>query len=306
MTQGTSRPAGAGKKDGYIQVYISGGVTPYTVRWYDQSNKSVTPENLVEVSPNLYMPKAYGVLTAHAEGGIPNTSGPPYIYRWLKNDVLVSITEDTFLITGAGKYQVVAIDANGVEALSEIYELGQPDSLSLSFSASDLRCSHDTNGWAELIPPTCYNGSDGKIQLQLSGGQAPYYHYWENDDRALTRTGLPAGDYTFTVTDINGCGYELKHYRLEHPDSIIVDLGEDRLLCKDQSHVLTARISEPFRSYTWYNPSGKVIATGETVALFDPGIYRAEVITAKGCRGEGTVAIRRDGREIASDFVAAT
>ena len=307
-----------------------------------------------------------GILSVYATGGVPNTSGAPYIFRWYRDDVLEGVREDTLLITGAGKYQVVVVDANGIEAASDYYELRQPDSLSLKLTAADLKCSQDSDAWAEvqasggtapyiydwstgsneprieqisrgmyfvhvvdslgceatgnvrvvqpdsiridaeLIPPTCYNGGDGQIRIELSGGQAPYTYSWENNSGSLVRMGLRTGDYTFSIVDANGCGNEVKTYTLTQPDSIIVDLGADRLLCGDQSHVLTAQISEPYRSYTWYNSSGKVISNEETATLYDAGVYNARVVTAKGCHGEGRVSISREGKTIAADFAVAT
>jgi len=307
-----------------------------------------------------------GILSVYATGGVPNASGAPYIFRWYRDDVLAGIKDDTLFVTGAGKYHVVVIDANGIEATSDYYDLGQPDSLSLKFTAADLKCSQDSDGWAEvqasggtapytydwstgsndtrierisrgvyfvhvvdsygcevtgnvrivqpdsiridaeIIPPTCYNGSDGQIRLELSGGQAPYTYSWENNSGSLARVGLRTGDYTFSIVDANGCGNEIKTYTLVEPDSIIIDLGADRLLCGDQSHVLTAQISEPYRSYTWYNGSGKVISNEETATLHDAGTYNVRVVTAKGCHGEGSVSIRRDGKTIVADFAVAT
>ncbi|MDR1371097.1 MAG: T9SS type A sorting domain-containing protein [Dysgonamonadaceae bacterium] len=307
-----------------------------------------------------------GVLSVSAQGGVPNTSGVPYIFRWYRDDMLVGIKDDVLLVTGAGKYRVVVIDANGVEATSEYYELGEPDPLKLTFTAADLKCSQDANAWAEvsvsggiapytydwstgsqetrinqisrgvyfvhvkdfkacevtgnvrvvqpdsirvtaeLIPPACYNSSDGQIRLELSGGQAPYTYSWENNSGSLVRTGLRAGSYTFSIVDANGCGNEIETYELSQPDSVMVDLGEDRLLCGNQSHELTARSSEPYSSCVWYNNSGKVISNEETTTLYDAGIYRARVVTAKGCRGEGTITIRREGTTIAADFAVAT
>lgn len=49
-----------------------------------------------------------------------------------------------------------------------------------------------------------YGGSDGMVDLLINGGGAPYAFRWSNGDRTEDVTGLTAGDYTVTVTDVIG------------------------------------------------------------------------------------------------------
>jgi hypothetical protein len=45
----------------------------------------------------------------------------------------------------------------------------------------------------------------GSIDVSVSGGQAPYYFLWNTGLTSASISGLVAGTYTVTVTDINGC-----------------------------------------------------------------------------------------------------
>ncbi|MGB3468246.1 MAG: T9SS type A sorting domain-containing protein, partial [Cyclobacteriaceae bacterium] len=52
---------------------------------------------------------------------------------------------------------------------------------------------------------SCFGGTDGAIALSVTGGDGTYSYLWDNDETTTVQTNLPAGDYSVTVTDGNGC-----------------------------------------------------------------------------------------------------
>ncbi|MCE7924602.1 MAG: hypothetical protein DYG98_16260 [Haliscomenobacteraceae bacterium CHB4] len=51
----------------------------------------------------------------------------------------------------------------------------------------------------------CFGGTDGAINLSISGGTPQYAYLWSNGAVSQDINGLPAGIYIATVTDANAC-----------------------------------------------------------------------------------------------------
>jgi hypothetical protein len=56
-----------------------------------------------------------------------------------------------------------------------------------------------------VTAPSCINGMDGKIVLQIDGAKKPYTVHWSDEGTGETRTALAAGTYIATVRDAAGC-----------------------------------------------------------------------------------------------------
>ncbi|MBT8196704.1 MAG: gliding motility-associated C-terminal domain-containing protein, partial [Bacteroidia bacterium] len=122
----------------------------------------------------------------------------PYLYQWS-----TSATDTTDSISGlyTGTYTVTITDANNcIFVISD--SVAQP-----------LAALADT---AVLTNILCFGDSTGAIDLTISGGTVPYMYVWSTGDTTEDISGLPAGSYTVTVTDINGCGL-IATYNLGEP-----------------------------------------------------------------------------------------
>lgn len=105
-------------------------------------------------------------------------------YNWSNGDT--SATADTLC---AGTYIVTVTDTNGCSSVDTI-TITEPSSMLLDFLVTDITCAG--------------NGCDGEIQVNVNGGVAPYTYAWSNGDTTALISGLCAGTYTVTVTDVNG------------------------------------------------------------------------------------------------------
>ncbi len=58
---------------------------------------------------------------------------------------------------------------------------------------------------ANITNPTTCSSTDGAVTITPVGGTSTYTILWTDGSTSFTRTGLASANYTFTVTDFNGC-----------------------------------------------------------------------------------------------------
>src|SRR5690606_28432299 len=110
----------------------------------------------------------------------------PYTYLWDNS----AITQDLSNLV-AGTYNATITDANNC-TLEISVEITEPLS--------------NFNMTAIPTDVSCHGDSDGAIDLTVSGGTPDYSYAWSyNGITTQDLTNVPAGTYTVTVTDENGC-----------------------------------------------------------------------------------------------------
>ena len=202
-----------GNTDGEVTAVTAGGVAPFTYLWDDaMAQTTMTATNLAPGTYTVTVTDVLGdnvtssvtisepmVLTASVMGtdisclgandgsvDLTVTGGTgPYTYAWSNG----ATTEDISGL-GIGTFDVMVTDANGCTAQSSSVTIAQPTGISSSTTSTDIACNGD---------------STGTIQVNVSGGTMPYTYAWNNGATTANISGLPAGTYTLTITDANGC-----------------------------------------------------------------------------------------------------
>ncbi len=109
----------------------------------------------------------------------------PYTYTW--SDMT---TNQDLNNVPAGTYTVTVMDSNECTATAS-FTVGEPDAI-------------DLNATTPII--TCGGTATGSIILNPTGGTPPYtFTIGDLTTTELVITDLPAGSYTITATDANGC-----------------------------------------------------------------------------------------------------
>ena len=150
-------------------------------------------------------------------GGVPFTTGDPFIISWLKDGVDYSNDEDIENLE-PGTYTLLITDSEGCE-FTDTYIITQPEELLLG----SLDVFEDI---------TCFGFDDGQIAVTIIGGTLDYIYEWEKDGDGLVYsndedlTNLPPGVYVLTVTDENGCVLVLDPLEIIEPALLTITLIE--------------------------------------------------------------------------------
>ncbi|MDQ3111890.1 MAG: PKD domain-containing protein [Bacteroidota bacterium] len=209
--------ATCGNANGSATVTIGGGTPVYGVSWNTvpvqttttatgllagSYTVTVTDANSCSVTATVTVTNAgspTAVITASTNvscfggnnGAATVTAGsgsPPYSYSW--NTVPVQTTATATGLT-VGSYIVTVTDANGCTSTDSVI-ITEPPTLTISGNSTDVDCFGNATGTATVI----------------AGGGTPGYMYsWNSTpvQNTANATALPAGSYTCTVTDLNGC-----------------------------------------------------------------------------------------------------
>jgi gliding motility-associated-like protein len=143
-----------------------------------------------------------GELSSTPGGGVTTL---PYNFAW-NTDPVTTVVSTQQNPTGlpTGSYTVTITDANGCFATTLPVTITEPTVV----TAASLVTS-DYTGFGV----SCFGASDGSTGSTPGGGVTtlPYNFEWNTDpvtavvSTTQNPTGLPAGDYTVTITDANGC-----------------------------------------------------------------------------------------------------
>ena len=213
-----STPTCVGEANGSIQIQPRGGSSNYTYQWahdasldtnsatglpagiymvtvYDASGcdfiqmevRLEDPEPLqilgdVELKEVSCFEGSDGQIRLNIAGGSPPYTVSGFDTQW----------EAPYLTVfgfAAGKYQLRIQDSKGCVIPLEV----------------DMIESMEVVVVPVEIQPGCEGSLNGQLQLEISGGKAPYEVIWDNGLEGSFITELAPGDYSFTVTDALGC-----------------------------------------------------------------------------------------------------
>ena len=177
---------------------------------------------------------------------------------------------------GAGIYTAIVTDGNGCTANTQVI-ISEPSALSLTLSAQALDCNNPTGSVASII----------------SGGTPNYSFAWSPQGSGQNPSGLPAGTYTATVTDANGCVITQTTTISSSIASPNVSAGNsDTLGCGPNASLsLSGSSSTAGVAYSWSGPNG-FSSTQANPSVSNPGMYILTVTDpSNGCTSTDTVVI---------------
>jgi uncharacterized membrane protein len=130
---------------------------------------------------------------------------------------------------------------------------------------------------------TCYNGTNGSINLAVTGGTSTYSYLWNDGATSANRTSLASGLYSVTITDSKGCTYALS-VQINQPSPINVVYNKSDASCFGSNTGIIQLIvtgGTPGYSYSW-KKNGLSISAPDLNAL-SAGTYEVTVTDANAC-----------------------
>ncbi|MCB9230618.1 MAG: gliding motility-associated C-terminal domain-containing protein [Bacteroidia bacterium] len=291
-----------GSADGEAFASASGGTLPYTFTWNTSPVQNGPVANglsaggyqVLVVDSNgcsdsvtvlINEPTALGLTTDSLPSTCGNSDGQawvtasggtgPYAYLW--NTTPTQSTDTAFALL-AGSYQVLVTDANGCQdsAQVNVIDLGSP--------TVQIDSSADVS---------CFGGNDGMAWGSATGGSLPYVFSWNTTpvQNTATATGLPAGNYTLTVTDSNGC-QSSANVTINQPTLLVVQVDSSLdVTCNGFANGSAAASASGGTSpytFSWNTTPAQNTAMASGLA---GGTYQVMVTDSNGCADSATVTI---------------
>ena len=204
-----------GASDGFIDITISGGTSPYTLMW----SNGATTEDLMNIPAGNY---SLTVLDADSCSQVESffLTQPFYISSTVFDSQCGNFCGGEIFVSvqgGMSPYSFAWSNGASSDSISGLcqgnYELTLSDN---STPPNDTVFAFAVDGPPALVltaQQSDYGGSgvsaigasDGWIDITVSGGNSPYTFSWSNGETSEDLINIPAGNYAVTVLDADSC-----------------------------------------------------------------------------------------------------
>lgn len=288
-----SEPSCFGFCDGSAEANASGGTTPYGFNWSTGQflpeltgacagnySLELTDNNGCTVSSSVFLADppefiAQGTplkpVTCFGDNNgsaVVNTNGMPINYFWDNGE----IAQEAVLLT-AGVHEVVVQNVDGCFDTTEVIIEGPASPLSVAIE--------------EISPISCWDDTDGSLEVEATGGAGGYEILWSNGVNQLEIEDLSPGQYEVVITDAYGCE-ESASYILEAPLPIEAEIDITDATCagnKLDGIVEVTGVSGGEAPFT-YRMLSPVFGDTAVFSGLKPGDYTLYVRDARGCIAE--------------------
>jgi len=291
-----------GGSNGTASVAASGGTPAYTYSWSPSGGTAATATGLaagtytctitdanacqITRSVTVGQPSAITASVSKTDvscnGGTNGTAtvsgvtggAAPYSYSWSPSGGTAAIATGL----AAGSYTVTITDNNTCQTTRNV-TITQPAPITASIGKTDVSCNGGSNGTATVSGVT--------------GGSGSYSYSWSpSGGTAATATGLAAGTYTCTITDLVSTCQITRSVTVNQPTALSGTASKTDVSCNGGSNG-TASVNvtggaAPY-SYSWA-PSGGTAAIATGLAA---GTYTVTITDNNSCQISRTVTVNQ-------------
>jgi gliding motility-associated-like protein len=276
-------------ESGSANLVVTGGTSPYSVVWQDNSNGlennnvpvnsdfgyTVTDANgctktgvvrvgepsVLSIELTASSVSCYGLANGSVSISAIGGGVPPYSYQWSNG-----YSSNNLVGVGAGSYSLLVTDTNGCTASSTVV-VTEPALLNVDIIANNVECGV----------------SQGSLMANTYGGNTPYSYMWSNGGISETLSGVSSGSYSLTVTDANGC-MATATSQISVVGMLSASIEEvDPISCfgaSDATLTVTSVYAQQPVIYQWSNGQ-----SGPAIYGVDAGLYVVTLTDAWGCEG---------------------
>ncbi len=294
-----------GSASGQLSVVIDDGVSPYHYSWSNGSvdasisdllagNYTVTISDAtgsqLTLSGTITQPGALAIASTITQASCSGQSngaiavnvtggtGTAYTYLWNTGATSSELTG-----MKAGIYSVVVKDSLNCSA-SAAFMITNAKQLALS---------------ASQVMPACTQ-SNGSLSVSVTGGTEPYTFVWSNDSTSSSISKLPAGVYSVTASDAEGCEASASYFLREN-NTLKLSYNVTPTTCLDDgSGAITTTVTggtQPY-SYLWSNG-----ATTKDISNLTSASYLLTVTDSTGCQMSTRVLVFKNTFQVASTII---
>ncbi len=269
-------------------VNISGGTPPYTYSWNTapaQSTPTIsnlalgtysvtitngigcTSTNSVTIAQPLPLALSSSVThvtcAAGSNGAIsvtPTGGTSPYTYLWSNGSTASQISSLT-----AQSYSITVTDSKACQKTAT-FTINQPLPITVSLTPTAV---------------SCFNENNGTVNSTVSGGNTPYSYNWSSGATSPNASGLQAGTFTLSITDIAGC-FAANSAIVTQPTALLPAATVTNATCNYSNNGTATASSSggtPGYTYLWL-PGGQ---TSALINNLSGGTYTLTTTDLSGC-----------------------
>jgi gliding motility-associated-like protein len=304
-----------GEFNGSIDLSVAGGRIPYTFAWTGPNGFTASSEDISGLEAGAYsvtityfnacaVPfndiatiteppeiQVSSVKTDISCGGLTDgaiditVSGgqAPYSFAWTGPSGFTSTQEDLTGL-GAGTYSLTVTDANScVLSFPDLETIIEPSSVVATYvSHQDVLCNGESNG---------------SIDIDVSGGIAPYNYVWTNASGAAVSNiqdpvDLPPDTYSLLIADANGCVFSFPDLAtISEPPPLSADLSKTDISCFGAGDGTISVSASGGTGSLEYSRDGSNFQASASFASLGPGLYTIWIRDANLCVLTDTISI---------------
>ncbi|TVR81554.1 MAG: PKD domain-containing protein [Chitinophagaceae bacterium] len=287
--------------DGQITALVSGGTPSYSFSWDTNPTQQtqvandltagtyqvlVTDENSCEITDSITISEpdaiTHDLVTTdvscfNGSDGTASISAfggtSPYSFIWSADS---TINSNSISGLTAGNHSVTIVDS--MNCLHTVdFTINQPNNLEVVFDSENI---------------SCFEGNDGSIDANISGGTAPYTYQWNTNpvSSGSSISQLEIGTYVLIVTDANNCVLT-DSVTLSQPDPLELSFASTDVSCfgfDDGTATVNASGGVGNYQYNWLTNPPQTDSVAQNLFA---GTYTVEVTDGNNCLISGDVEV---------------